>query len=511
MDSMPSVKNRRHKLLLQMENITKRFPGVLALSRVHFDLCPGEVHLILGENGAGKSTLIKILSGVYRPDEGEIHIEGKRVEIQKPQQAKKLGISTIYQDFALIPHLTVAQNIFLGRETMDRRAPIFLDNESMNHNCRELINALKLPLEPTETVSRLTTAEKQLVEITRALSTQSKILIMDEPTSTLTPREIDRLFDMVFQLKKQGVGIIYISHRLEEAERIGDRVTVLRDGKYIDTCPVKGTSIDHFIGLMVGEEISERFPKEKTQKGAEVLKVRHLAQAPYFEDVNFSLCAGEILGLAGLLGSGKEWVLRAVAGVESYSEGTVTIDGSPVRIRSSRDAINQGISYLPSDRKEEGIVHRMSVMENITLSSLRRYSRLGLLNKKRESKSASDFAGKLQIRMASIRTLLEYLSGGNQQKVIIARSLCCRSQILFFDEPTQGIDIGAKVEIYHLLNELVKQGAGVVISSAELPELIGMCDRILAMYHGRVVGEFSGRDASQENLLRAIFGKEQRH
>jgi len=508
---MPGVQNRKHNLLLQMENITKRFPGVLALSKVHFDLRPGEVHLILGENGAGKSTLIKILSGVYRPDEGEISIEGKRVEIQKPHQAKKLGISTIYQDFALIPHLTVAQNIFLGREMTEHRVPFLLDNEGMNDTCRNLIKNLELPLDPTETVSRLNTAEKQLVEIARALSTRSKILIMDEPTSTLTPREIDRLFAMVFQLKEQGVGIIYISHRLEEAERIGDRITVLRDGKYIDTRPVKGTSIDHFIGLMVGEEISERFPKENTQKGGEVLNVRHLTQSPFFEDVNFSLFAGEIIGVAGLLGSGKERVLRSVAGVEPYSEGAITIGGSLARITSSRDAINQGISYLPSDRKEEGIVARMAVTENITLSSLKHYCRLGILRKKREKKSATDFAGKLQIKMANIRTLLEYLSGGNQQKVIIARSLCCRSQIFFFDEPTQGIDIGAKVEIYHLLNELVRHGAGVVISSAELPELIGMCDRILAMYQGRVTGEFSGPEATQENLLRAIFGKEQRH
>ncbi len=508
---MPGPHIRKQNPLLQMENITKRFPGVLALSKVHFDLRPGEVHLILGENGAGKSTLIKILSGVYRPDEGEISIEGNRVDIQKPHQAKKLGISTIYQDFALVPHLTVAQNIFLGRETMDHSVPFFLDNEGMNHACRDLIKTLELPLEPTETVGRLNTAEKQLVEIARALSTQSKILIMDEPTSTLTPREIDRLFEMVFQLKEKGVGIIYISHRLEEAERIGDRVTVLRDGRYIDTCPVRGTSIDHFIGLMVGEEISKRFPKEKTQKGGEVLEVRHLTQPPYFEDVSFSLSAGEIVGVAGLLGSGKERVLRAVAGVGTYSEGTVFIDGSPARIRSSRDAINRGISYLPSDRKEEGIVARMAVAENITLSSLSRYCRFGLLKKTLEKRSASDFAEKLQIRMAHIRTLLEYLSGGNQQKVIIARSLCCRSQIFFFDEPTQGIDIGAKVEIYHLLNELVRHGAGVVISSAELPELIGMCDRVLAMYQGRIVSEFSGPEATQENLLRAIFGKEQRH
>lgn len=506
---MSDMQNHEHNLLLQMENITKRFPGVQALSKVHFDLCPGEVHLILGENGAGKSTLIKILSGIYRPDEGEISIEGKRVEIQKPDQAKKLGISTIYQEFALVPQLTVAQNIFLGREITERRVHFLLDNEAMNETCRSLINKLALSLEPTETVSHLNTAEKQLVEIARALSTRSKILIMDEPTSTLTPKEIDRLFAMVFQLKEQGVGIIYISHRLEEIERIGDRVTVLRDGKYINTCPVKRTSIDHFISLMVGEEISERFPKNKIQKGRELVKVQNLSRPPFFENVNFSLSAGEIVGVAGLLGSGKERVFRAVAGVEPYSTGTITVGGIPVRIHSSRDAINQGISYLPSDRKEEGIVPRMAITENITLSSLKQYCRLGILRKKLQDKSACDFAEKLQIKMPNIRTLLEYLSGGNQQKVIIARSLCCQSQIFFFDEPTQGIDIGAKVEIYHLLNELVKQGAGVVISSAELPELIGMCDRILAMYRGRVVDEFTGPEVTQESLLRAIFGKEQ--
>jgi len=505
---MLDIRNHKRDVILRMQNITKRFPGVLALSGVHFDLYPGEVHLLIGENGAGKSTLIKIISGVYRPDEGDIFVEGKKVTIQRPHQAKELGISTIYQEFALIPHLTVAQNVFLGREISANGIPFLIDNSSIDDRCQILMERLKLPLRPREYVRNLNTAEKQLVEIARALSTKSKILIMDEPTSTLTSREMERLFDMVIQLKHQGVGIIYISHRLEEAKRIGDRVTVLRDGKYIDTLAVKKTGIDHLISLMVGEEISERFPKEKTEKGPEVLKVQNLSKPPFFHEITFSLHKGEIVGLAGLLGSGKEKVLRAICGVEGFSMGSINIGGKPAKISSCQDAINYGISYLPSDKKEEGIILRMSVGQNVTLSSLKSYCSLGILRPKKETEVAHEFAERLQIKMPSIRALVEYLSGGNQQKVIIARSLCCRSKIFFFDEPTQGIDVGAKVEIYHLLNELVKQGAAVLLASAELPELMGMCDRIFAMYHGEIVGEYNAQEVNQKELLRAIFGKE---
>jgi len=490
-----------------MENITKKFPGVVALSGVGFDLYGGEVHLLLGENGAGKSTLIKILSGVYRLDDGEVFIDGKRVDIQNPHQAKGLGISTIYQEFSLIPQLTVAQNIFLGREISTNRFPLLIDNKGIDKECQILIDRLELPLKPTQYVRDLNTAEKQLVEIARALSTESKILIMDEPTSTLTPREIERLFNMVHQLKKQGVGIIYISHRLEEAKKIGDRVTVLRDGRYIDTIIIKETNIDYLISLMVGEEISERFPKKKIEKGAEVLQARNLTRIPFFHDISFSLYKGEILGIAGLLGSGKKKVLRAIYGIEGYTTGSINIAGRPVKINSCQDAISCGISYLPSDKKEEGLILRMAVKENITLSSLKNHSHLGVLRPGEESRAANDFRKKLNIRMPGIQTLVEYLSGGNQQKVIIARSLCCHSNIFFFDEPTQGVDIGAKVEIYNLLVELVKEGASIILASSELPELIGMCDRILAMYQGNIAGEYRREDFSQEKILRAIFGK----
>jgi ribose transport system ATP-binding protein len=506
---MLDIRNHNRNVILRMQNITKRFPGVLALSGVYFDLYPGEAHLLVGENGAGKSTLIKILSGVYRPDEGDIFVDRKRVTIQKPHQAKELGISTIYQEFALIPHLTVAENVFLGREISASRIPFLIDNRSIDDRCQILMERLKLPLRPRDYVRDLNTAEKQLVEIAKALSTEARILIMDEPTSTLTSKEIARLFDMVIQLKAQGVGIIYISHRLEEANTIGDRVTVLRDGKHIDTLAVKKTGIDHLISLMVGEEISERFPKEKTEKGPEVLKVQNLSKPPSFHDITFSLHKGEIVGLAGLLGSGKEKLLRAICGVEGFSKGLIKIGGKPAKISCCQDAINYGISYLPSDKKEEGIISRMSVGQNITLSSLKNHCSFGILRPKKEKEVAHEFAGRLQIRMPSIRALVEYLSGGNQQKVIIARSLCCRSRIFFFDEPTQGIDVGAKVEIYHLLNELVKQGAAVLLASSELPELMGMCDRIFAMYHGGIIGEYNTREVNQEELLRAIFGKEE--
>ena len=502
-----NVQNADNRQRLRMENITKRFPGVLALSGAHFDLHQGEVHLILGENGAGKSTLIKILSGVYHPDGGEIYIEGERVEIRNPHQAKKLGISTIYQEFSLIPQLTVAENIFLGREVASAGFKYLIDNRMMNRECQSLIDRLQLPLKPTRQVRSLNTAEKQLVEIARALSTESKVLIMDEPTSTLTSREIERLFEMVRQLKREGVGIIYISHRLEEAKMIGDRATVLREGKYIKTVPVGETDLHELISLMVGEEIKERFPKKAVQKGEEVLRVENLTNLPHFQDVSFSLHRGEVLGLAGLLGSGKERILRSIFGLEPYQAGTIHIAGMPARILSCRDAISRGVSYLPSDRKEEGVLLRMTVRENITLSSLKNFSKFGMLTLVEESKTANEFRKKLNIRTPGIQTMAEYLSGGNQQKLIIAKSLCCQSRVFFFDEPTQGIDVGTKVEIYLLLNELVKQGAGVLLSSSELPELVGMCDRILAMYRGRIAAEFAAEEADQGKILRAIFGK----
>jgi ribose transport system ATP-binding protein len=501
------MSNLGRPALLEMTNICKRFPGVQALSAVNFDLQQGEVHLLLGENGAGKSTLIKILSGVYRPDEGHIYINGKMVAIQDPNHAQQLAIATIYQDFALIPHLSVAQNLFLNREIRYQRINFILNNKKMDEMCIALLDRLEIPLRPQQLISSLNTAEKQLVEIARALSTDSQILIMDEPTSTLTSKEIDRLFMMVHQLKSRGVGIIYISHRLEEALGIGDRATVLRDGRQVKTTNVKDTDIDEIIRYMVGRDIADRYPKRNLRPKEEILRIENLTNPPFCKNVHFSLRKGEILGLAGLLGSGKELVLRYVSGVEIPQKMSLTVSGRAVRVASSRDAINMGITYLPSDRKEEGCVLRLDVKKNITLAAVRLLARLGFVRTGRENAIAGEYVNDLNIRPPRLGILVEYLSGGNQQKVVIAKSLCCKPSIMLFDEPTQGIDIGAKVEIYHLISELATKGCGIIMASSELDELMGMCDRIIAMYAGSMVEEFTRDEFDEEDLLAAIFGK----
>ena len=496
--------NQEQPLILQMKNIEKRFPGVVALAGVDFDLRPGEVHVLLGENGAGKSTLIKIISGVYALDKGEILIDGKPAKIETPHDAMDYGVATIYQEFSLIPDMSVAENISLGKEPTQRKG-LFIDRKKMVSVAREVLGRLDLDLDLLKLVRYLRTGEQQMVEIAKALTIQSRILILDEPTAALTDREIEHLFRIIGQLKRQGVGIIYISHRLEEIDMIGDRVTVFRDGHCIGTRNVDQTDVDKLISMIVGEEIKEKYPKLQVPIGGDLMTVEGLSRPPYFSGISFSLRAGEILGFAGLLGAGQKELIRSIFGIRPFDSGEVRLAGEPVEIRDPADAIRHGLTYLPADRKIEGLMLPLSVKDNITMSALKQFVRGGFLRKTNERQAATGYYDRLQIKAPSIATLVKYLSGGNQQKVVLARSLCSRSQIFIFDEPTRGIDIGAKVEIYQLINELVGQGAGVIVVSAELPELLGVSDRIIVIHEGGILREFSRAEASQERILQTIY------
>ena len=491
--------------LLQLRDIVKRFPGVLALSGVNFELEAGEVHVLLGENGAGKSTLIKIISGVYNQDEGEIWFSGEPAKIENPHHAMDYGVATIYQEFSLVPDMTVAENICLGKEP--QLGKVFIHQREIVETARGVLDKLGLPLDPSRKARTLRVGEQQMVEIAKALSIESKVLILDEPTAALTDRETEHLFEIIQELKRHGVGIIYISHRLEEIQQIGDRVSVLRDGQYVGTRSVAETNTDELIAMIVGEEIKEKFPKEPVPPGQELLRAEDLTLPPAFQNVSFSLFEGEVLGLAGLLGAGHKELIRTMIGLSPYADGTLSISGEPVKIRQPADAIQRGVTYLPADRKIEGLVLPLAVKDNISLSGLRQFVTAGFLNLRQERQTAEDFFDRLGIKAPSIQTLVRFLSGGNQQKVVLARSVCSRSRIFLFDEPTRGIDVGAKVEIYQLINELAKQGAGVILVSSELPEILGMCDRLLVMHEGKILREFSRDEATQERVLQCIFSQ----
>jgi ribose transport system ATP-binding protein len=462
--------------VLKLQGIVKRFPGVLALSEVDFDLRPGEVHVLLGENGAGKSTLIKIISGVYTPDTGEIRFNGEPAKIETPHDAMAYGIATIHQEFSLVPDMTVAENISLGKEP--KLGKLFINPKAMVKTAREVLGKLGLHLDPERKARALRVGEQQMVEIAKALSIQSRILILDEPTAALTDREIEHLFEIIQELKRQGVGIIYISHRLEEIQVIGDRVTVLRDGQYVGTRDVADTNVDELISMIVGEEIKEKFPKEPVPLGEELMRVEGLSSDNDFSNVSFSLAGGEVLGLAGLLGAGHKELVRAIFGLSPYDGGMISILGKPAKITRPTEAIRCGVTYLPSDRKVEGLVLPLPIKDNISLSGLKQFIRGGLLNLRKERQTAIEFFGRLGIKAPTI---------------------------FIFDEPTRGIDVGAKVEIYQLINELAKEGAGVILVSSELPEILGMCDRILVMHEGEIIREFPRAEATQERILQTIF------
>lgn len=489
-------------ILVLMEGIEKSFPGVHALSGCRFELRAGEVHALVGENGAGKSTLMKVLAGVYAKDAGRILYKGNEVDIPNPRAAQQLGISMIHQELNLMPHLTVAQNIFIGREPR-RRLSFLLDEDEINDRTRQLLDMLHLRLDPRTKVADLTVAKQQMVEIAKALSFNAEVLIMDEPTAALTDSEIDELFRIIRQLREKGVGVVHISHRLEELKQISDRVTVMRDGRYIDTVRTQDAPIDRIISMMVGRTIYETAPEVSDTSDREVvLEVKNLNRGNVIRDVSFTLRKGEILGFAGLMGAGRTEVARAVFGADPIDSGEVYVRGQRVHIRSPLDAVKHGIGYLSEDRKRYGLTLGMDVENNIVLAALDRFLiALGWVNQTKISQTAERLVDALSIKTPSPKQQVKNLSGGNQQKVVIGKWLTADTDILIFDEPTRGIDVGAKSEIYHLLNELTRQGKSIIMISSELPEILRMSHRIIVMCEGRITGELTSAEATQETIM----------
>lgn len=490
-------------ILVNMEGIDKSFPGVRALSNCQFELRSGEIHALVGENGAGKSTLMKVLAGVYKRDAGQILYKGEPVEIPHPRAAQVLGISMIHQELNLMSHLTVAQNVFIGREPR-KRVKFVLDEKEINIQTQALLEQLHLKLNPRTKVADLTVAKQQMVEIAKALSFDTDVLIMDEPTAALTDSEINELFRIIRQLREQGVGIVYISHRLEELKQISDRITVMRDGHYIDTVNTAEAEIDQIISMMVGRTIYEATPEVPEDPCQDVvLEVRNLNRGRVLKDVSFQLKRGEILGFAGLMGAGRTEVARAIFGADRIDSGEIFVNGERVNIHNPTDAVMHGIGYLSEDRKRYGLTLKMDVQTNIVLASMRQFlESMGVINKKRIQETARHYVDALTVRTPSVQQKVKNLSGGNQQKVVIAKWLTADTDVLIFDEPTRGIDVGAKNEIYKLLNSLAQQGKSIIMISSELPEILRVSHRVLVMCEGRITGELEIAEATQEKIMK---------
>lgn len=494
--------------LLQMQRISKTFPGVQALKQVDLTVYPGEILALVGENGAGKSTLMRILNGVFLPDadSGQILWNGRAVTIHSPHDAQRLGISMIHQELALIPYLDVGKNIYLGREPAGA-VPGTIDWQRLYAQAREQLDRLGLPIDPRTEVRFLPLAQRQMVEVAKALSLDARLIVMDEPTSSLTDREVETLFDQMRALKAQGVSVIFISHRLEEIFVIADRVTVLRDGELVGTEPVAGLTEEKVIRMMVGRELTDIYERSgRTDSREPVLEVEGLTSHGAIEDISFKLHRGEILGGAGLVGAGRTELAETIFGLRPAHAGVIRLAGQPVTIRRPAQAIAQGIGFVPEDRKAQGLFLRMGVGENIVMAVLRQLTRLGLIQGARAESIARDFVTRLDIRTPSIQQRVRNLSGGNQQKVVIAKWLTLKPRVLILDEPTRGIDVGAKAEIYHLMNDLAAQGVGILMISSELPEVLGVSDRVLVMHEGRLTGEFDPRTATQDDIMSAATG-----
>ncbi|MFQ6118077.1 MAG: sugar ABC transporter ATP-binding protein, partial [Candidatus Bipolaricaulia bacterium] len=505
----------RNNKMLELWNVSKTFPGVKALSKIDFDVEAGEVHVLLGENGAGKSTLIKIIAGVVRKDEGELLIEGNPVEIASPALAREIGVSVIYQELNLIPHLDVCNNVFLGRTAVRKdawgRLLGWKDTARMMEECQRPFEEMGIDIDPKAVVRELALSDRQLVEIARALSLNPRIILMDEPTSSLGSDEKERLFGIIKTLKDRGIGVVYVSHILEEVFRVGDRVTVLRDGEKIGTERIEEVSIDGLIRMMTGRTFKERYPKISGRVSDTILEVRGLTRRGVFEDITFSLTKGEILGFAGLVGARRTDLARALVGAEKADGGSVLLEGRPVRIRSPQEAIAQGIVLLTEDRKQQGLFNLLSVHDNIVVSSLNKkvtakstgIVRLShLVNFGRTRAICNGFVEDLNIRTPSLEQAVQNLSGGNQQKVLLARGLSTEAKVIILDEPTKGVDAGAKVDIYQILERLAKAGVAIIVISSELPEVMSICNRILVMRRGRITGEFSRESATETAIMK---------
>ncbi|KRD26898.1 D-ribose transporter ATP-binding protein [Acidovorax sp. Root267] len=488
--------------LIEIRNLSKAFAGVRALDKARFELMPGEVHALMGENGAGKSTLMKVLSGIYPRDDGEVLVSGLPADIGSPRAAQALGIGIVHQELNLMNHLSAAQNIFIGREPRHRLG-LVLDEDALNAQARAIFERLNLQLDPRTLVGELTVAKQQMVEIAKALSFQSRVLIMDEPTAALNNEEVADLFRIIRQLRAEGVGIVYISHKMDELQQIADRVTVMRDGQTIATVPMASTSVDSIIGMMVGRQLEALEKHVPDTTGNEVvLQVRGLCRKAAIVDVGFELRRGEILGFAGLMGAGRTEVARAIFGADPIDAGEIHVRGQRVTIRSPQQAVALGIGYLSEDRKHFGLATGLDVETNIALSSMRSFARGGIvLDQAALRSTAQAYVRQLGIKTPSVQQQVRLLSGGNQQKIVIAKWLLRDCDILFFDEPTRGIDVGAKAEIYKLLNALAEQGKAIVVISSELPEVLRLSHRVLVMCEGRITGELSAADATQERIM----------
>ena len=488
-----------NEVIVRMEHITKTFPGVKALDDVHFELRAGEVMALLGENGAGKSTLMKILSGVYTRDGGEMEIFGKSYGDLTPKGAQALGVAIIHQELNMCRHLSIAENMFLGREKTRLGT---LSQREMETEASNALEELGIDLDPRQVVGELPVSKQQMVEIAKALSTNAKILIMDEPTSSLTSREIDDLFRIIRDLKTKGCGVVYISHRLEELQYIVDRVTIMRDGQFVTSGRFQDMTMDEIIANMVGREIKEKFPRVQCKKGKCVFEARGLNAGRMVRDVSFQLYEGEIVGFAGLMGAGRTETTRAIFGVDPKESGRLFLDGREVSIRSVEDAIRNGIVLAPEDRKKDGLCTKLSMRENIALPNLDIIcDKAGVVRKRREEQMCNEAIANLRIKTAGLDSDAATLSGGNQQKVVVAKWLARNSRVVMFDEPTRGIDVAAKVEIYHLMNRLKQQGIAVMFVSSEMPEVMGIADRIIVMCDGRITGEIGSGEATQEKIL----------
>ncbi len=490
--------------ILELKGITKIFPGVRALDRVNFSLKAGEIHALMGENGAGKSTFIKVITGVHRPEEGEIFLNGEKVEFKSPKDAQRCSIAAIYQHGTTYPHLSVTENIFMGHEKMG--ALNVLDWNGMHREARELLKRLGSNLDTHSAVGDLTVAEQQIVEIAKAISTDAKIIIMDEPTAALSKRECLELYRIAEQLRDEGCAIIFISHRFEDMYRLADRVTVFRDSQYIGTWGVNDISNEKLIAAMVGREITQIYPKKKVEFGEEVFRMENFSKVGYYKDVSLSVRRGEILGITGLVGAGRTEVMCGMFGIERVDSGDVYLEGKKVRIKYPQDAMNLGIGYMPEDRQRQGLILDWGIGENITLATLEKFTRFSIINRKKERLRAKELAERVKTKALSVFDKASSLSGGNQQKIIVAKVLNSDLKVLILDEPTKGVDVGAKAQIYEIMSNLAEQGYGVIMISSELPEVLGMSDTVLVMKEGRVSAVFENTpELTQETILQAAM------
>ena len=494
-------------VLLEMKGISKRFRGVQALNGVNFDLREGEVHALVGENGAGKSTLMKVLTGIHQPDAGEIFYLGKPYAVKNIGESQALGISMVHQELNMMNDLTVAQNIFIGREM---RSGFIIKDNDMVKETRAIFDHIGIDIDPKIKLGRLTVGKQQMVEIAKAVSRDCKVLILDEPTAALTQTEIDELFRIMADLKSKGIGMIYISHRMDEIKKISDRITVMRDGEYVGTVDTDSVTKDEIINMMTGRVVYEdpKTHSEVPEDAETVLEVKNLTSGNLFKNVSFKLRKGEVLGFSGLMGAGRTEVARAIFGADPIDSGEIYVNGKPVSIKSPKDAVNLGIGYLSEDRKRYGLMLDKSVAENTALASLDKYIKFGIINDRKIKEEAQIENAKLKTKTPSMEQALKNLSGGNQQKVIIARWLIKNSDILIFDEPTRGIDVGAKSEIYTLMNELARSGKSIIMISSELVEILRMSDRVLVMCEGKKTGELDISEANQEKIMQLATKRE---